>query len=61
MIAFTTRVVQFSPWQKLYSGCSESSNLGVIHVTGGRRSSAMSSTTWSTGKMCFCHLSGSVR
>jgi hypothetical protein len=61
MIAFTTFVVQFSPWQKLYSGCSDSSNRGVIHVTGGRRPARMSSTTSSTGNMCRCHRSGSSR
>ena len=40
MIASITFVVQFSPWQKLYSGCSDSSNRGVIHVTGGSRPAA---------------------
>jgi len=32
MIASITLVDQFSPWQKLYSGCSDSSKRGVIHV-----------------------------
>ena len=55
MMAFTTRVVQFWPQQKLYSGCSESSKRGVTQVTGGRRPSRTSCTNPSTGKMCDCH------
>ena len=55
MIALITFVDQFSPWQKLNSGCSESSKRGVIHVTGGSRPSRMSSTTSSTGRMCLAH------
>src|SRR3989337_834813 len=46
--AFTTLVVQFSPWQKLYSGCSESSKRGVIHVPGGSALARMALITMST-------------
>ena len=61
MIAFTTSVVQFCPWQNEYSGCSESSKRGVTHVTGGRRPSAMSSSSPSTGNMCDRQVASSSR
>jgi hypothetical protein len=61
MIALITFVLQFSPWQKLYSGCSESSKRGVIHVTGGSASCRMSRTTPSTENMCRSHRRGCSR
>ena len=54
MIAFTISVVQFSPWHMLYSGCSESSNRGVTHVTGGSSPAWACSANASTGKMWVC-------
>ena len=61
MIEFTIRVVQFSPWQKLHSGCSLTSYRGVIHVTGASRPSSMSATTLSSGKMWRSQTSGCIR
>ena len=38
-------------------GWSESSNLGVTHVTGGSEPASMSCTSRSTGRTCSCHRS----
>src|ERR687898_761211 len=51
MTAFTILVVQFSPWHMLYSGCSDTSNRGVTHVTGGSSPRRACRTHRATGEM----------